>query len=158
MTTTSDTQQPTAALSLQQQFLRMFAQGFEAGPFGPHYTEAFAWRVSGSVDERVLRLALADVVERHEALRTVVHLEDGGGQSIVPAVPPELEVVGLDASPGADRDRRAEELMIETETRPFPADHVPLLRPSWAASTRRTPSWSCAPTTAPPTSGRSRWS
>ncbi|ASY34722.1 MULTISPECIES: condensation domain-containing protein [unclassified Streptomyces] len=128
MTTTSDTEQPTAALSLQQQFLRMFAQGFEAGPFGPHYTEAFAWRVSGSVDEDVLRLALADVVERHEALRTVVHLEDGGGQSIVPAVPPELEVVGLDASPGAGRDRRAEELMIETETRPFPADHVPLLR------------------------------
>lgn len=128
MTTTSETQQATAALSLQQQFLRMFAQGFEAGPFGPHYTEVFAWRVRGRVDVRVMRLALADVVERHEALRTVVHLEDEGGQSVLPAVPPELELVDLDESPGADRDRRAEQLMIETETRPFPADQVPLLR------------------------------
>lgn len=128
MTTIPETRQATAALSLQQQFLRMFAQGFEAGPFGPHYTEVFAWRVRGRVDVRSMRLALTDVVERHEALRTVVHLEDEGGQSVLPAVQPELELVDLDASPGADRDRRAEQLMIEAETRPFPADQVPLLR------------------------------
>ncbi|MEV4502901.1 condensation domain-containing protein [Streptomyces klenkii] len=128
MTTTPETQQAPAPLSLQQQFLRMFAQGFEAGPFGPHYTEVFAWRVHGRVDVRAMRLALADVVERHEALRTVVHLENGGGQSVLPAAQPEFELVDLDESPGADRDRRAEQLMIQAETRPFPADRVPLLR------------------------------
>ncbi|MBF6049174.1 condensation protein [Streptomyces sp. NRRL B-1677] len=128
MTTTSATQQAPAPLSLQQQFLRMFAQGFEAGPFGPHYTEVFAWRVRGRVDVRAMRLALADVVERHEALRTVVHLENGGAQSVLPAAQPELELVDLDESPGADRDRCAELLVIQAETRPFPADQVPLLR------------------------------
>ncbi|MBT2379716.1 condensation protein [Streptomyces sp. CB00316] len=128
MTTTSRSQQATAALSLQQQFLCMFAQGFKTGPFGPHYTEVFAWRVQGRVDVRAMRLALADVVERHEALRTVVHLENGGAQSVLPAVEPELELVDLDEPPGPDRDRRAEQLMIQAETRSFPADQVPLLR------------------------------
>ncbi|MEU3455893.1 condensation domain-containing protein [Micromonospora sp. NPDC006766] len=128
MTTTSETRQATAALSLQQQFLCIFAQGFEAGPFGPHYTEVFGWRVRGRVDVQAMRLALADVIERHEALRTVVHLENGGAQSVLPAVQPELLVVDLDEPPGADRDRRAEQLMIEAETRPFPVDQVPLLR------------------------------
>jgi condensation enzyme len=128
MTTTSETQQTTAALSLQQQFLCIFAQGFEAGPFGPHYTEVFGWRVHGRVDVPAMRQALADVVERHEALRTVVDLENGGAQTVLPAVEPELVLVDLDESSDADRDRRAEELMIESETRPFPADQVPLLR------------------------------
>jgi hypothetical protein len=127
MTTIPETQQATSALSMQQQFLCMFAQGFEAGPFGPHYVEVFGWRLRGRVDVGTLRLALADVVERHEALRTVVHL-DSGTQSVLPAGEPELQVVDLDETAGADRDRRAEQLMIEAETRPFPIHEIPLLR------------------------------
>src|SRR5690348_13142918 len=100
MTTTAEVQQATSVLSLQQQFLCLFAQGFEAGPFGPHYTEVFGWRLHGRVNVAALRLALADVVERHEALRTVVHLENGGSQSVLPARPPELLLVELDGSPG----------------------------------------------------------
>lgn len=126
--TTFQEAQPSSALSMQQQFLCMFAQGFEAGPFGPQYTEVGGWRLHGRVDVPALRLALADVVQRHEALRTVVHLEDGGSQSVVPAGPPELRVVELDGSVGADRERRAEQLMIEAEARPFPVHEVPLLR------------------------------
>ncbi|MET8196145.1 condensation domain-containing protein [Micromonospora sp. NPDC005222] len=129
MTITSEAQQAPSALSLQQQFLCLFAQGFEAGPFGPHYVEVGGWRIHGSVDGQLLRRALADVVQRHEALRTVLHLENGGGtQSVLPAGPPELREVELDGSPGVDRDQRAEELMIDMETRPFPIDEVPLLR------------------------------
>lgn len=128
MVTNAETQQATAALSLQQQFLAMFAQGFEAGPFGPQYTEVSAWRLHGHVDVETLRLALADMVERHEALRTVVDLEDGGTQTVLPAKEPELQLVDLDAAPGPDRDRRAEQLMIEAETRRFPVDEIPLLR------------------------------
>lgn len=129
MTTFPEAQQTTTtALSLQQQFLCLFAQGFDAGPFGPQYTEVGGWRIRGRVDVEVLRLALADMVERHEALRTLVHLEDGGTQSVLPAGQPELRVVDLDEPPGAGRDQRAEQLMIETETRPFPVDELPLLR------------------------------
>lgn len=131
MTTYPEAQQvpTTTALSLQQQFLAMFAQGYEAGPFGPHYVEVGGWRLHGRVNVPALRLALADVVERHEALRTVLHLENGGGtQSVVPAGQPELLLAELDVAPGPDRERRAEELMIEAETRPFPIHEVPLLR------------------------------
>lgn len=128
MTTLPEAQQASTVLSLQQQFLCLFAQGFEAGPFGPQYTEVGAWRLHGRVHVQTLRLALADVVERHEALRTLVHLENGGTQSVLPAGQPELLVVDLDESPGADRDRRAEQLMIEAETRPFPVNELPLLR------------------------------
>lgn len=129
MTTFPETQQApkVLSLSLQQQFLCMFAQGFEAGPFGPHYVEVGGWRLNGRVDVEALRLALADVVDRHEALRTVVNIENGT-QSVLPAGQPELLVVDLDESPGEDRDRRAEQLMIEAETRSFPIHDVPLLR------------------------------
>ncbi len=129
MTTYSEAEQATTTgLSLQQQFLCLFAQGFDAGPFGPQYTEVGGWRLHGRVDVEILRLALADMVERHEALRTLVHLEDGGTQTVLPASPPELRVVDLVVPPGAGRDQRAEQLMIETETRPFPVDELPLLR------------------------------
>lgn len=128
MTTYPETQQTTTtALSLQQQFLCLFAQGFDAGPFGPQYVEVGGWRIRGRVDVEVLRRALADMVERHEALRTVVSLEDGT-QTVVPAAPPELRVVNLDEPPGAGRDQRAEQLMVETEARPFQVNDVPLLR------------------------------
>ena len=129
MTTYPETQQTTTtALSLQQQFLCLFAQGFDAGPFGPQYVEVGGWRIRGRVDVEVLRRALADMVERHEALRTVVSLEDGT-QTVVPAgSPPELRVVDLDEPPGAGRDQRAEQLMVETEARPFQVNDVPLLR------------------------------
>src|SRR5262252_8573680 len=85
MTTFSEAPQAPTVLSLQQQFLCLFAQGFEAGPFGPHYVECFGWRLHGHVDERALRVALADVVERHEALRTLVNLDNGGSQTVLPA-------------------------------------------------------------------------
>ncbi|HST49740.1 condensation domain-containing protein [Jatrophihabitans sp.] len=129
MTTYPEAQQETtSALSLQQQFLCLFAQGFDAGPFGPQYVEVGGWRIRGRVDVEILRQALADVVERHEALRTVVHLEDGGSQSVLPAGQPELRVVELDEPPGAGRDQRAEQLMVETEARPFQVNDIPLLR------------------------------
>jgi condensation domain-containing protein len=129
MTSLPQVQQASTALSLQQQFLCLFAQGFEAGPFGPHYVEVAGWRLRGHVNVQALRRALAHVVERHEALRTVVYLENGGGtQSVLPAEQPELHLVDLDGSRGVDRDRRAEQLMIEAETRPFPVHELPLLR------------------------------
>jgi len=128
MTTYPEAQQETSPLSLQQQFLCLFAQGFDAGPFGPQYVEVGGWRIRGRVDADILRQALADVVERHEALRTVIHLEDGGSQSVLPASQPELREVELYEPPGVGRDQRAEQLMVETEARPFGVNDLPLLR------------------------------
>ena len=129
MTVIPEIHRPPAALSLQQQFLCLFDQGDEAGPFGPHYVIADGWRLRGHVDLTALRRALADVVARHEALRTEVHRANGTGtQSVLDPGQPGLEVTGLDEAPGADRDRRAEQLINEIEARPFPVHSRTLLR------------------------------
>ncbi|MFJ1646414.1 amino acid adenylation domain-containing protein [Streptomyces sp. NPDC088258] len=46
------------------------------GP-SPRYNEPFALRLTGRVDVPALRRALADVVDRHEVLRTVLVMEEG---------------------------------------------------------------------------------
>lgn len=129
MTATPEVQQAPTVLSLQQQFLCLFDQGDDAGPFGPSYVLADGWRLNGHVNVEALRQALTDVIERHEALRTVVHRANGGGtQTVLPAGQPELTVIDLAEPPGANRDQRAEQLINETELRPFRVTDVPLLR------------------------------
>ncbi|MFI5757229.1 amino acid adenylation domain-containing protein [Streptomyces sp. NPDC051569] len=46
------------------------------GP-SPRYNEPLALRLTGNVDVPALRTALADVLERHHVLRTVLAMEDG---------------------------------------------------------------------------------
>jgi hypothetical protein len=129
MTILPEVQQAPDVLSLQQQFLCLLDQGDGAGPFGSQYVLVDGWRLRGRVDVEAMRLALADVVERHEAPRTQINRADGSGtQSVLPAKRPELLVLDLHEPPGADRDRRAEQLINETEARPFPVDSLPLLR------------------------------
>ncbi|WP_335984397.1 amino acid adenylation domain-containing protein, partial [Streptomyces sp. CA2R106] len=53
---------------------------------GANYHIALAWRLSGDLDRRALEAALADVVERHESLRTVFPAVDGvPHQRVLPA-------------------------------------------------------------------------
>ncbi|MFD7631771.1 amino acid adenylation domain-containing protein, partial [Streptomyces sp. NPDC059851] len=47
------------------------------GAGAANYHIALAWRLSGSLDRRALEAALADVVARHESLRTVFPAVDG---------------------------------------------------------------------------------
>ncbi|MFI0967599.1 non-ribosomal peptide synthase/polyketide synthase [Streptomyces sp. NPDC021080] len=44
---------------------------------GANYHISLAWRLSGDLDRRALEAAVADVVERHESLRTVFPAVDG---------------------------------------------------------------------------------
>ncbi len=72
---------------------------------GPTYNSPLALRVSGRVNLPALRAALSDVVERHEALRTVFPEQDGEPfQQVLPAgeAVPELEVTAADEQ-GLDR-------------------------------------------------------
>jgi hypothetical protein len=123
------TQTERAPLSLNQEFVVLFDSGGEDGPFGPHYHIVEAWRVSGPVDADALRRALRDVVERHEALRTVI-VRDGDDkyQAIYPATTPELTVRDLPAVPGKTRDQQAQDLIRELENGTIDAEQPPLIK------------------------------
>ena len=123
------TQTERVPLSLNQEFVCLFDSGGEDGPFGPHYHIVEAWRVSGPVDVAAMQRALRDVVERHEALRTVI-VRDGDDkyQEIYPASTPELSVRDLPAEPGKARDQQAQELIRELENGTMDAAKPPLIR------------------------------
>src|SRR6202167_5207189 len=120
-------------LSLNQEFVCLFDSGGQDGPFGPHYHIVEAWRVTGHVDAVAMRRALGNVVERHEALRTVI-VRDGDDkyQEIYPASTPELSVRDLPAEPGQrnslSRDQQAEELIRELENGEIDANQPPLIK------------------------------
>lgn len=117
----------TYPLSPNQQFLLMFDQGPSAGPFGPLYNIVSAHELRGDVDTEVLRRALAHVVERHEALRTVVVRGEEPHQAVHAAGPARLDVVDLRGEDPAGLRERTEQVLIGLETSGRAADELPLL-------------------------------
>ncbi|MEY9211891.1 peptide synthase [Thermobifida halotolerans] len=132
VTVTSDGASPPESgipLSSTQEFLCMFNDGSDEGPFGPMYHVVRGWRVRGAIDVAALRGALGDVVERHEALRTAI--VRGGQvphQRILPARPPKLLVQDISVPDPRLRDRRVEEFLNEVEATEHHVGDLPLLR------------------------------
>jgi hypothetical protein len=120
----------TAPLSLNQEFMCLFDQGGDDGPFGCRNHLVFAWRATGApIDLEALRGALFDVVARHEALRTRVAGPAGSlYQEILPASPAPLEVRDLGAVPERERAERAVALTQEIETETISGLEPPFLR------------------------------
>jgi condensation enzyme len=115
-------------LSFNQEFMCTFDEGDDRGPFGPRYNVVYGWRLRGRVAAEMLREALADVVARHEALRSlVVRSTDAPYQEVHPPTSPELAVRDLNGTRPADRDRRAEELLIQIEAGEY-GMRLPLVR------------------------------
>lgn len=86
-------------------------------------------RLRGEWDASALRAALAEVVARHDALRTVIVDREGGPmQVVVPTVPVELPLV---ESEGADHERRlaaARELAHSRSQAPYDLTRTPVWR------------------------------
>ncbi len=86
-------------------------------------------RLRGALDVRALRRALAEIVRRHEALRTVFAEADGEPVQVVrPAGPVALPVVELGGLPAAARERELRRLAGAEGGRPFDLRRGPLLR------------------------------
>ncbi|MGW1779990.1 amino acid adenylation domain-containing protein, partial [Streptomyces sp. NPDC002143] len=66
------------------------------GPSAATYVLPLALRLTGPLDRTALRLALGDVVDRHESLRTVFPEADGVPHQLVLDVRPELPVTEAD--------------------------------------------------------------
>lgn len=85
----SDSATERVPLSYAQQLLCAFDAGdVDSGPFGPKHNITWSWRARGPIDRAALTEALADVVARHEALRTrIVRDGDDIYQSVAAPVP-----------------------------------------------------------------------
>ena len=96
-------------------------------PRNPGYIVPGAVRVEGPLDTAVLRTAVAEIVRRHEALRTVFELRDGAPAQVVrhhmTVDVPETDLSG-DEFTDADRQKRIDDALAE----PFDIDTGPLLR------------------------------
>ncbi|MGH3160175.1 MAG: condensation domain-containing protein, partial [Streptosporangiaceae bacterium] len=96
-------------------------------PDSPTYSVPLCTRIRGDLDLAALRGALAEVVARHEALRTaIVEHEEGPVQIVAAQVPVELpvrEVSGL-----ADPQAAARALLDEAIHTPFDLTKMPMWR------------------------------
>jgi hypothetical protein len=118
-----------APLSLNLEFLRLFDAGDESGPFGPRYHMVGCWRLLGPVDVGILHEAMADVVARHEPLRTeIVRSASAAYQRVHPPARPRLEVRDRPGIPPAERVGCAEDLVHEAESGTFDIHELPHLR------------------------------
>lgn len=116
-------------LSFTQDFLCAFDKGDEDGSFGPRYHNTRGWLLHGTVDLDTLQLALNDVVQRHEAIRTVmVRDTEPKHQLILPAAPPELVVHDLSGVDPQQRQQRVEEFLNQVEAGSISVHQQPPLR------------------------------
>ncbi|WP_413754280.1 non-ribosomal peptide synthase/polyketide synthase [Streptomyces sp. R-74717] len=91
---------------------------------GPVYNMPLAWRLSGPLDRVALEKALADVIDRHESLRTVFPTTDGVPfQKVLSpgAVRPKLRATPADETP-------LPELLVTAAARGFDLASEPPLR------------------------------
>ncbi len=95
------------------------------------YNVPAALRLVGSLDVPAMARSLAEIVRRHEALRTSFREGDGATpiQVVAPADRgPRPPVVDLSALPEAARERTARAVIQVEGLRPFDLSHAPLMR------------------------------
>jgi amino acid adenylation domain-containing protein len=103
-------------------------------PGQPIYNIASSLRVTGPLDVRRLRQALAGVAARHETLRTTFQLVGTEPVQIIAPAPPSgaLPVIDLSSLDEGRREEEAERLRVEDILRPFDLAAGPLLRAALA--------------------------
>jgi amino acid adenylation domain-containing protein len=98
-------------------------------PGSTAYNVPMAWRLAGALDGPALERALAEIVRRHEALRTVFRQADGAPvQMIAPFAGFALPVEDLSALGDADREAAARQRAEDDARRTFDLSAGPLFR------------------------------
>jgi len=101
----------------------------ELDPESPHYNSPVAVRLSGRLDAGALERAMAEIVRRHESLRTTFHAERGEPVQVVAAPGPfALPLIDLSGLPAERREGLARKLIAEEIRRPFDLSRGPVSR------------------------------
>ena len=113
-------------LSLAQEPLWFVERALPGNAF---FNVPAALRLSGALNVALLERSLAEIVRRHESLRTTFAEVDGEPvQSIAPAGPPLLSLIDLRELSARAREEEARRLAAEEFKRPFDLGRGPLLR------------------------------
>nr|MDQ3802458.1 condensation domain-containing protein [Acidobacteriota bacterium] len=98
-------------------------------PDSPAYHLPVALRLEGALDVEALRRSINEIVQRHEALRTVFTETDGRPlQTILPGLELNIPLIDLRHLPGAEREAELQRLAAENSQQPFDLARGPLLR------------------------------
>jgi amino acid adenylation domain-containing protein len=98
-------------------------------PNGSAYAMPAAVRLSGRLDVERLKGALAGIVARHEALRTVFRVVDGEPSQVIAGdAAPDLPLEDLSALSPADQETEVRRRLDDDIRRPFDLARGPLLR------------------------------
>jgi len=101
----------------------------QLSPDSPFNNIPVALRISGPLDVTVLERAMAEIVRRHDILRTVFTLDGGRpAQRIVPTVDTALPVEDLTGLSAADREEQVRQVMSNEARRLFDLSRGPVMR------------------------------
>jgi thioesterase domain-containing protein len=118
----------SAPLSLQQARFWLLDQ---LSPGNSAYNIAVRWQLIGPLKIAVLERAIADIVRRHDVLRTRVELENGEPvQTVQPDLAFELAFTDLSHLEGAALDAEVNRLSDLEARKPFDLTRAPLFRVS----------------------------
>lgn len=98
-------------------------------PGSSFYNIATAVRFTGQLDVAALERSFAEVMRRHESLRTTFSVVNGEPvQVVMPSTETDLPFIDLSVSPGEDHDTEARRLATEESERPFDLATGPIIR------------------------------
>lgn len=117
---------PWVPLSFAQERLWFLEQ---LGLAGPAYNIVMALRLEGDLDLAALEAGLADLVERHEVLRTRFEAVDGIPRQVIGAGAGGcLRRIDLTAVPAAEQEDQVESLLRRELREPFDLERGPVFR------------------------------
>ncbi|MGH8769835.1 MAG: non-ribosomal peptide synthetase [Burkholderiales bacterium] len=98
-------------------------------PESPAFNRPMALHLTGPLDRRALTQSLAEIVHRHEALRTIFNDEAGEPfQQIIEPLPLELETIDLNRVPADERHAEARRVAAARAQNVFDLARGPLIR------------------------------